>query len=49
MCGIFNILTKNNADINNVDIHKFIEKIKYRGPDYTNIVRDDLTFLYIHY
>ena len=47
MCGIFYILTKNSVNIESVDIDKFIEKIKYRGPDYTNIVRDDIG-IFVH-
>ena len=42
MCGIYYILTKNHSEIDDPSIKKFIEKIKYRGPDYTNIVRCDL-------
>ena len=47
MCGIFYILSKNKININDTVLHKFIKKIKYRGPDYTNIVRDQFN-IYIH-
>lgn len=42
MCGIFYILSngkKTSISDNEIDI--IIEKIKYRGPDFTNIVRDN--------
>jgi asparagine synthetase B (glutamine-hydrolysing) len=41
MCGIFYILSKKKNNIlNKQNLKYIIEKIKYRGPDYTNIVYD---------
>ena len=40
MCGIFYILSKNKLNLDNLIIEDIIQKIKYRGPDFTNIVRD---------
>lgn len=48
MCGIFYILMKNNNIINiETNIETIIEKIKYRGPDYTNIIKDEYS-IYVH-
>lgn len=41
MCGIFYILSNKSFNLNNNSIESIIEKIKYRGPDFTNIVRDN--------
>ena len=40
MCGIFYILSNISFNLDNNSIENIIEKIKYRGPDFTNIVRD---------
>ena len=41
MCGIFYILSNISFNLDNNSIENIIEKIKYRGPDFTNIVRDN--------
>ena len=42
MCGIFYILSNGKKiNLSNIEIDNIIEKIKYRGPDKTNIVRDN--------
>jgi len=42
MCGIFYILSNGKqVNLTSVEIENIIEKIKYRGPDKTNIVKDN--------
>lgn len=48
MCGIFYLLSNNKKIIlQENDIRNIIEKIKYRGPDKTNILKKD-NEIYVH-
>lgn len=48
MCGIFYILSNGKqVNLTSVEIENIIEKIKFRGPDKTNIVKDNNN-IFIH-